>query len=503
MRILLDTNIVIYREASTVTNKDIGQLFKWLDKLHHDKCLHPITLKEIEKHPDEKVKKTFAIKLQSYHQLKSEAPLHPETIKHCQPLDKNENDVNDTKLLNELICGRVDSFITEDKKIHYKAAILNVQDKVFNIESFLELVISEHPDLIDYKVLSVKKNLFGDINLQDGFFDSFREDYIGFDKWFNRKSDEYAYICKYKENLRAFLYVKFEDKGENYLDITPQFLPKKRLKIGTMKVNLNGLRIGERFLKIVFDNALKFKVEEIYVTIFVKRPEQYRLLNLLEEYGFKLHGTKTTTSGPEQVYVRDFQNKTDYVDPKKCFPFISRKNRVFIVPIYPEYHTELLPDSILRNESPNDFSENEPHRNSISKSYISHSYERGLKKGDIIVFYRTGGYHKSVVTTIGVVEELITELKNEEDLIQKCKKRTVLTDNSLKEYWNRYPRNKPFIVNFLYAYSFPKRINLKRLIEIGVISGIDSAPRGFTEIGWENLNKIIKETNCDESIIVN
>ena len=181
----------------------------------------------------------------------------------------------------------------------------------------------------------------------------------------------------------------------------------------------------------------------------------------------------------------------------------QEKNRVFIVPIYPEYHTELLPDSILRNESPNDFSENEPHRNSISKSYISHSYERGLKKGDIIIFYRTGGYHKSVVTTIGVVEELITELKNEEDLIQKCKKRTVLTDNSLKEYWNRYPRNKPFIVNFLYAYSFPKRINLKRLIEIGVISGIDSAPRGFIEIGWENLNKIIKETNCDESIIVN
>ena len=153
------------------------------------------------------------LKLQSYHQLKSEATLHPETIKHCQPLDKNENDVNDTKLLNELICGRVDSLITEDKKIHYKATLLNIQDKVFNIESFLELVISEHPDLIDYKVLSVKKNLFGDINLQDGFFDSFREDYIGFDKWFNRKSDEYAYICKYKEDLRAFLYVKFEDKG--------------------------------------------------------------------------------------------------------------------------------------------------------------------------------------------------------------------------------------------------------------------------------------------------
>jgi len=33
---------------------------------------------------------------------------------------------------------------------------------------------------------------------------------------------------------------------------------------------LNGFRLGERFLKIIFDNALKQKVEEIYVTIFEK-----------------------------------------------------------------------------------------------------------------------------------------------------------------------------------------------------------------------------------------
>ncbi len=50
MKILLDTNIVIHREAATVVNEDIGVLFRWLDNLHHEKCIHPITASELQKH---------------------------------------------------------------------------------------------------------------------------------------------------------------------------------------------------------------------------------------------------------------------------------------------------------------------------------------------------------------------------------------------------------------------------------------------------------------------
>ena len=53
MRVLLDTNILIHREASTVVRRDIGNVFFWLDKLKHDKCAHPISVAEIEKHKDE------------------------------------------------------------------------------------------------------------------------------------------------------------------------------------------------------------------------------------------------------------------------------------------------------------------------------------------------------------------------------------------------------------------------------------------------------------------
>jgi hypothetical protein len=49
------------------------------------------------------------------------------------------------------------------------------------------------------------------------------------------------------------------------------------LKFGTLKVNLSGYKLGERFLKIVFENSIKQRVHEIYVTIFPRSIEQQRL----------------------------------------------------------------------------------------------------------------------------------------------------------------------------------------------------------------------------------
>lgn len=196
------------------------------------------------------------------------------------------------------------------------------------------------------------------------------------------------------------------------------------------------------------------------------------------------------------------ERQANRLTPKLTYPFFSTAGQVFIVPIYPEYHTELFPDSILRTESPMDFVENEPHRNAISKVYISRSIERNLASGDVILFYRTGGYYKSVVTTIGVVESVVDNIPSEADFIRLCRKRSVFTDEQLSKHWNYNKRNRPFIVNFLYAYSLPKRINLQRLIEIGVITGINDAPRGFTQISIKNLRNILKECPADESLAV-
>jgi len=502
MKILFDTNIIIHREAETTINEDIGLLFNWIDNLHYKKCIHPLTIKELTSHKNAKKVKTLETKLKNYNLLKTEAPLHQNVLSLSNSVDTNQNDLNDTKLVNELYVGRVDIFITEDRKIHSKAYSLGIADKTFTIDAFLEKISSENPTLADYTILSVQKDYFGNISLDDTFFNSFKDDYIDFEKWFHHKSDEIAYICKSIQKILAFLYVKVEHEQESYHDITPVFSPKKRLKIGTFKVSLNGFKLGERFLKIIFDNAIRFDVEELYVTIFKKRIEQERLIYLLQDFGFEYHGTKTTTSGIEEVYIKNLRLFHPPENPKKNYPFFSRKTNKFIVPIYPEYHTNLLPDSILKTESPNDFKENEPFRNAISKVYISRSLERGLNSGDIIIFYRTGGRYKSVITTIGVVENVITDINNCDHFTTLCRQRSVFSNAELTKQWNYNPYSKPFIVNFLYLYSFPKRINCNRLIELGIIADINSVPRGFERISDEDFETILQETQTDESIII-
>jgi predicted nucleic acid-binding protein len=508
MRILLDTNIIVHREASKVYNQDIGLLFNWLDKMHFEKCVHPLSIDEISTYKDVDVVNTMKVKIENYNILKT-ISADSEAITQLRLNDKSINDTNDTSILSELVNNRVNYLITEDKGLHRKAKALGIPDKVYKIDSFIEKLVFENPTLSDYKVLSVKKEYFGNINIKDDFFSSFKDDYAEFENWFNSKSDKESYVCLIENEVKAFLFLKVENEDENYRDISPVFPAKKRLKIGTFKVTSTGYKLGERFLKVIFDNALANNVDEIYVTIFDKREEQQRLVGLLEEWGFKYWGTKTTKNGIENVFIRDF-SKTILQNPRECFPFINRNSRIFINPIWPDYHTDLFPDSILNNESPQDYIENEPHRNALKKVYISRSYTRDLMPGDIILFYRTGGKYAGVLSTICVVENVILNISNEEDFIRLCRKRSVFDDEELKKWWNYNPYNvpqykikRPFIVNFLYIDSFPKpKVNLEKLIELGVIKSINDAPRGFVQIENSKFEKFLKEAKANESYIV-
>lgn len=504
MKVLLDTNIIIHREASTICRDDIGYLFNWLDKLHYEKYIHPLTKEELKKHSDSNVVKTLGIKLENYRTLKTEAPVHSKVKEIGDKFDDSRNDENDTLLLNELYQSRVDILITEDNKIHLKAEHLNIAGKVFKIEDFLHKVTNEYPNLTEYNTLSVRKTYFGKLDINDPFFDSFKENYKGFETWFNKKSEEDVYVCKSDNNrITAFLYLKTESENENYSDIEPIFLSKKRLKIGTFKVINTGFKLGERFIKIVFDNAIKQNVDEIYLTIFDNSPEQKYLIALIEEWGFHYYGKKRSSSGEEKVYMRNFSKKFDVKNIKHTYPFISRRRRKFIVPIRPEYHTDLLPDSILTNEQDEDFVESKPHRNAIHKVYISRSFRRDMNRGDIVLFYRTGGRHKGVITTIAMVDSVIENIRDETIFVELCKARSVFSKEELLEHWNYRRTNRPFIVNFLYVQSFPKPfLNLARLIQLGIIKDINSVPRGFEEISDEKFQLIVEASNVRQSIIV-
>lgn len=501
MKVLLDTNIIIHREASKIYNLDIGQLFNWLDKLKYTKYIHPLTIEELNRYKDPSTLTTMNIKIESYNLLKYPAPLGDRIIEVSKSIDNQFNDINDTQILNEVLEDRVDILISEDRKIHTKAKLLGIESRVFKIQKFLEKVNSENPELVSYKVLAVKKVDFNDVDIKDPFFDSFRLDYEEFDKWFKMKNEDPCYVCYSDNNLTAFLFVKIETEDENYSEIYPAFAKKKRLKIGTLKVSGNGYKIGERFLKTIFDNANQYKVDEIYVTIFNKRPEQDQLIEMLEEWGFSYHGIKTTKNGEEKVYVRPYRKNLpiNLENPKLTYPFFSRETGKYIIKIEPVYHTELFPDSINTREDKAKYTENEPHRNRISKVYISHSQDRHLKSGDIILVYRMGeeGTQKkysSTITTICIVENVRNNFKSFDDFFDACNRRTMISKEDLKtQWWDKNPKNRPFVINFLYAHSFPTpKPTLNDLIKLGIIKDIMNMPRGFINITIEQFNSLVK-----------
>src|SRR5689334_9672947 len=116
MRALLDTNIIIHREANKVQHEDIGTLFFWLDKLKVDKCIHPVTASELAKFKDKQANRVMSLKMESYQVLKTTAPFDQLMQMVSDSYDKHENDYNDSLILNELYAGRVDFLITEDNK---------------------------------------------------------------------------------------------------------------------------------------------------------------------------------------------------------------------------------------------------------------------------------------------------------------------------------------------------------------------------------------------------
>lgn len=332
------------------------------------------------------------------------------------------------------------------------------------------------------------------------FLTVFRLDYEEFNSWFNSKSEDPCYVCYSDGHLTAFLFVKIENETENYSNINPVFEPKKRLKIGTLKVTGNGYKIGERFLKTIFDNAYQFRVKEIYVTLFSKRPEQEQLIEMLEEWGFVFHGIKTTKNGEEKVYIKTFDKSlpVNIQNPKLTFPFLSRETDKFIIKIEPQYHTELFPDSINTKEDARKYIENEPHRNRISKVYISHSPDRNLKSGDLLIIYRIGETtpkrYSSTITTICIVENVQNNFVSFEDFFNACNRRTMISKEELEtKWWNKYPKNRPFVINFLYAHSLPTpKPTLDDLNRLGIIPDIFNMPRGFIKITNEQFNVLLK-----------
>ena len=107
--------------------------------------------------------------------------------------------------------------------------------------------------------------------------------------------------------------------------------------------------------------------------------------------------------------------------------------------------------------------------------------------------------YTGVITTIGIVNN-VYQPRTLEEFKECCKRRTIFSDEELEQQWN-YKKSKPFVVEFLYAYSFPTpKVNLKRLYDTGVFYG--DFPRGFARLSREQFEKILRLTKTNTKYVV-
>lgn len=344
------------------------------------------------------------------------------------------------------------------------------------------------------RAIEIKR--FADINFGDAFFDSLKTDYVGFEQWFNGKvaNGSHAYILDDEAGaLHAFLYLKVEDGV--ITEIVPHLSAKRRLKIGTFKVDPHGTRLGERFLKIAIDKALNERIDEIYVTVFEKHD---KLIALFQLFGFNYQGVKTTSSGSEHVFIkRLFEAGREIVNG---YPVMNMgRNKVYVVGINPGYHTKLFPDSKLNTENANEYISDVSHTNGIFKNYIGAMRGlRSLSVGDIVVIYRTkdesagNAYYSSVLTSFCTVTDVKGpgQFNNFDEFYRYCKPYSVLSREELQTY---YSNSNSTVVTMVYNTAFKHRLTNKFIQEnIG-------KPEywGFFELGYDHLRTIIAASGIE------
>lgn len=496
MKILIGTDILLYYIHKSELMDGMTMMSKWIDRINADKFVDISSIAILTNF----VSLESFVELRNYEVLQTLKP-KAERIERLEESLDNKFGVQGVQYkpllaqLNWLFYEDVDILITENLLTHNIAQVLGIDDKVFTIEEFIEKCSIEYREFDETRGVAISKVRFGSIDYDDPFLGTFKEEYKPYYKvWFKKKSNDFVYIAKDQDGaLRGLLKLKVEDPTEDFGEINPKFLPKRRLKISSLKADYSSQRLGERFMRIILETAIKERVEEIYITIVVRGGNRLRLVNMVKQWGFIPYGLKDKK---EQVFVRDFsKNITD--DPKTCFPFHTPHNGAFIIPIYRSYATQLLPPFGL-DLNDDDIESN---KRAIKKVVILHHDDYRIKEGSVLLFFQKSeapGYRNLI--GVGVAENVYRNFPSEFKFRNRCRKRSLLTEESLHDCWVR-AAEKPIVVEFLYAYYFEELINTTLLESIGInINEMHSqTPLCLTK---EQFYALTKNTDYAKTIVV-
>lgn len=509
MRVLLDTNIIIYREDPEILTENLQFLMNTLNESENRIVVHPLSIEEINKDPDEKRRNVNLSKVNTYALLKH-PPIFDEDTKYNSIVKppKNAHDYVDTSLLYAVYKNAVSFLITQDKGIHKKALNLRIDERVLSIDEALSIFQIVTPPNIPP---AIHRDSAHNLDYNDPILDHLKEDYHPeFEGWFKdiqlKGRDCLVYRNKDK-SLGALLIYKDEKEPIPLIDKT---LPEKeRMKIATLIVSSNGYKIGEFFIQWATNYAIKKGFEEIYLTHFTTLDDV--LVYLIEEYGFVNVGKKNYKNQKgalEDVFVKYLKPTPELVKKieetstgqlsKIFYPkfYDDEDVKKFVVPIRPEYHDRLF----LGPERQSTLYEHQNgfivEGNAIKKAYLSHSNIKKISKGDLLLFYRSIDY--KAITCVGVVEKIIPNLEDADEITKQVGKRTVYSPQEIKEFADH--ESPTLVLFFIFSTWMPNKVDLTKLKELNVLT---SAPRTIQEISHEYYLKLKEAGGIDESFTIN
>ncbi len=310
---------------------------------------------------------------------------------------------------------------------------------------------------------------FRDIPLTDPFFDSLKRDYYEFPQWFAKKAAEEAYVQYSDGKIIGFMYPKPE--VGRVKDVTPHLSKGLHVKIGSLKVEAAGIKFGEVLIKKALDHAIACAADDVYITIFSRHGP---LIDLLQQFGFKERGFKTTDNGAETVLLKRLNPPPISGDVRKDYPLVNtRSGRYYLLSVPPECHSALFADSILTADSYDPLSDLSQ-TNCITKTHISGTeHVRSLAAGDKLVIYRTPDRQgpaecRPAVTSICVVEESRAKRSfgTQREYVRYAQPRSVLSEADLKSWWHK-PSMR--VIKMLYNAALTRKLDRKTLAaEIGL-----------------------------------
>lgn len=412
MNILLDTNIIIpLEDTNRVLPADFAELKELGAKQHHCFYIHPFQYDDIKRDKNEERQQIVLSRLKQYPLIDNPPVLSELEREELGLSQTDDNDRVDNNILFALYRGAVHLLVTNDEGLHKKAQKIGCQDKVYRVKQFISYLSGLARSTIISSYTGVEDRFLYELNKSQSFFDSLRNTYNGFDKWYqkcavekrkcwcinNADTGNIAAICIYKEEKDTAL----TDDNE--------IVKGKILKLCTFKVDprSRGKKLGERLLYIAFDYCVKNSYDWVY--LHTQGDEQETLVGLCEEYGFNNLGKYKG----DDVYIKPMKLQNDIEDSLlsliRYYPFFKDSDSVakYIVPIQPKFHDDLFPDlsSLKGSLFEKDQTLCSCQGNTIKKAYLCHSNTKTIKRGDIVLFYRSRD--RMSIQCMGIVESTL------------------------------------------------------------------------------------------------